>query len=136
MSYVRTVYRSQVASGPLERNEVRIPNAYRVWSTPYPIHYGTLLLTNGLWAFRLDSVPTATRVIRYHLLEQALKAAGEVIGLKAGQELAAKFSRVQRLAMGQGQCPRLMGSAICGEPALPGTVWCMWHPYGRPTGHV
>lgn len=136
MSYVRTVYRSQVASGPLERNGVRIPNAYRVWSTPYPIHHGTLFLTNDQWVFRLDSVPTATKVMRYHLLEQALKAAGEVIGLKAGEDMRVRFSGVQRVALGQQQCPKVMGSVLCGEPPMPGTVWCMWHPYGKPTGHV
>lgn len=137
MSYVRTVYRSQVASGPLERNGVRVPDTYRIWSAPHPIHHGLVTLQRDWWVFTLTSVPTGTNTrMRYPILEGALKAAGEVIGLKAGEDMRVRFSGVQRVAMGQQQCPRQMGSVLCGEPPMPGTIWCMWHPFGKPTGHV
>lgn len=137
MSFARTVYRSQVASGPVEVNGTRVPDTYRVWSTPHPVHHGLVSRTGDWWVFTLTSVPTGTNTrVRYHLLEQALTAAGEIIGLKAGQDIHTRFTGVQRVAMGQQQCPKAMGSVLCGEPPMPGTIWCMWHPYGKPTGHV
>jgi len=136
MSYVRTVYRSQVATAPHEVNGLRMRDAYRVWSTPHPIHHGLVTLQSNWWVFHLTSVPSVANKMRYAVLESALKAAGDIIGLKAGEDMRVRFSGVQRVALGQQQCPRVMGSVLCGEPPMPGTIWCMWHPFGRPTGHV
>lgn len=137
MSYVRTIYRSPVNTAPHQVNGNRVPNTYRVWSMPQPVHHGLVTLQGDWWVFTLTSVPTGGKSkMRYALLEGALAAAGQVIGLKAGEEMRARFTGVQRTAMGQQQCPRPMGSTLCGEPPMPGTIWCMWHPFGRPTGHV
>lgn len=136
MSYTRTVYRTQVQMAPVEVNGVRTEGAFRLWSIPYPVHHGLVTADGRLWAFHLTSVPNISTKHRYHLQGLAQQAGSQIISLKAGQDMAAKFNRVQRMAMGQQQCPRLMGSTVCGEPAQMGTVWCMWHPYGLPTGHV
>lgn len=137
MTRPSSAYRAQVASGPVETNGVRLPDTYRVWSTPHPIHHGLVTRPSELWVFTLTSVPTGHNTrIRYSSLEGALVAAGQIIGLKAGQDMAAKFDRVQRMAMAGGECPKRLGATICGEPAIVGTIWCMWHPHGRPNGHV
>lgn len=136
MSYVRTVYRSQVTMAPHEVNGARVPDAFRIWSIPHPIHHGLIRLVNDWWVFDLTSVPNGKSKMRYPLQGEALRAVSQIISLKAGQDMAEKFSRSQKLALGQQQCPKAMGSTLCGEPPMPGTIWCMWHPHGRPNGHV
>lgn len=118
-----TVYRTQVTMRPLPSG------AFMLWTIPHPIHSATVTATGRNWqvlALSLgDWVP-----VRYYTQAEALRAARDLISLRAGQDLMT-FDGTQRTAMGQQRCPKYTDGLLCAATAQGISVWCERHPYGR-----
>lgn len=121
-----TVYMSQVTM------EEHTPQAYRIVSTPHPIHWATVIQhgRGGMWVVSFTSVTIPRKALRYPEFDQARAVAAEIVARMAGRDLLT-FNGRQRHAMGQQQCPKRLGDGVCGQPAGVGTVWCDWHPLGE-----
>lgn len=107
------------------------PTHYTIRSHPHPIHHARVYQRerHGLWTVDFVSLWHSRAPRRYADLREALSAACEVIGRKAGADLMT-FTGAQRTVMGRQCCPKRQGSGLCGLPAEVGTVWCQWHPKG------
>lgn len=111
------------------------PTSFVVRSVPHPIHSAYVYRTGGpgtVWRVEFHTIDIPRSWV-YASMEAALNAAGELVGRKAGQEWKERFTGPQRYAMGQQQCPRLMGPGmgVCGQSPEVGSIWCRWHPKGR-----
>lgn len=124
-----TVYRSQTGTTQYA------PTSFVVYARPWPIHSARVYRRGGpgaLWVVEFHTIDIP-RKYQYERMEEALAVASELVGRKTGQEWKERFTGPQRYAMGQQQCPRLMGpgAGVCGQTPSPGTVWCEWHPKGK-----
>lgn len=111
------------------------PTSFLVVTQPHPIHTARVYRRGAPgtpWVVELNTID-APRRYTYDTPETAVKAAGELIGRKAGQEWREHFTGPQRYAIGQQECPRLMGAGmgVCGQSPEVGSIWCRWHPKGK-----
>lgn len=111
------------------------PTSYVVRAVPHPIHSAYVYRRGApgtVWVVEFHTIDTPRKFV-YADMGTALNAASELVGRKAGQEWKERFTGPQRYAMGQQQCPRLMGAGmgVCGQTPEVGSVWCQWHPKGR-----
>lgn len=111
------------------------PTSYTVYAMPYPIHAAHVYRRGApgtVWTVEFHTIEFPRKYV-YADMGAALNAASELVGRKAGQEWKERFTGPQRYAMGQQQCPRLMGPGmgVCGQAPEVGSVWCQWHPKGR-----
>jgi hypothetical protein len=124
---------TQTGIEPLDEvNGIKGVNAFKVFSMPYPIHTAQVSKAHehALWVVRLTSV-RVTQSYRFALHAEAEKSARDIVGRLAGRDMQ-RYSRGQRMCMGQQLCPRfLRPGVLCGQPAGIGTVWCDYHPRGE-----
>lgn len=111
------------------------PTSYVVRADPYPIHSAYVYRRGAAgtpWVVEFFTIEFPRKYL-YEDMGTALAAASELVGRKTGQEWKEVFTGPQRYAMGQQQCPRLMGAGmgVCGQTPEVGSVWCEWHPKGR-----
>lgn len=124
-----TVYMSAV------RIHKHAPTSFTVYADPIPVHAAHVYRRGAagtVWTVEFHTIDMPRKFV-YESMEAALKAAGELVGRKTGQEWKQRFTGPQRYAMGQQQCPRLMGHGmgVCGVRPEVGSVWCRWHPKGK-----
>lgn len=126
------IYVSQTQLEPLdEKDGIRGHSAYLVYSIPHRIHEARVSRAHAdaLWVVAFTTVFPVRRY-PYELYTHAMSAARDMVGRKAGLDLQT-FSGAQRTYMGTQRCPRKVASGLCGQPPMPGTVWCEWHPRGE-----
>lgn len=89
---------------------------------------------DGTWTVRTTCLPVDRSVIvdsegtaKQRMSEWLTRVAGAI---------AMTFSPDQRIAMGQGRCPKLTSGRICDLAPEVGTIWCEWHPGGKERTHV
>ena len=127
-----TVYVCQVTHRPDDQAKEKC----HYWTGPMrdqqiaPLATGVLNRRgDGTWSVRTTSLPVNRSVI---LADEATarRRICEWLGRLAGSQMMT-FSPSQRIAMGQQQCPRIVGARLCAMAPEPGSVWCSWHPYGK-----
>jgi hypothetical protein len=128
----RTVYVCQTTYRPDEVTK----DKFHYWSGPRhdqqiaPLATGMLSRrASGLWLIRTTSMEV-NRSVDIADEKTARTRLCEWLGRMAGAQMM-KFSPSQRIAMGQQQCPRIVGSRLCAMAPDPGSVWCEWHPHGK-----
>ena len=128
----RTVYVCQVTHRP----DPKVAHKFFFWSGPMheqkiaPLATGIIHKRHdGDWLVQTTSLPVNRHVIvasealaRIRICEWLTRLAGAAM---------MTYSPTQRIAMGQQQCPRIVGSRLCGMAPSPGSVWCEWHPHGK-----
>lgn len=127
-----TVYVCQVTHRP----DPQVKQKFHYWSGPMheqqiaPLATGIMSRRgDGLWVIRTTSLPVNRSVV---LADEgtARRRICEWLTRMAGAQMMT-YSPTQRIAMGQQQCPRLIGGHLCAMAPEPGSVWCQWHPHGK-----
>jgi hypothetical protein len=108
------------------------PGSFTVYADPIPMHAAHVYQRgrHGVWVVEFHTV-TPVRTWHKSTEKDALVAAGDVVSRVTGREWKDRFNGLQRYAMGQQKCPRMMSSGTCDQAAQPGTIWCEWHPGGK-----
>lgn len=124
-----TQYRTMTSTTPLA------PTSFVIRATPHPIHAAYVYRRGASgtpWVVEFHTIDFPRKYL-YEDMGPALNAASELVGRKAGQEWRERFTGPQRYAIGQQQCPRLMGAGmgVCGQSPEVGSIWCRWHPKGK-----
>lgn len=108
------------------------PQSHTVTSKP-PFYAATVVQQgSGVWKVHVIGEP-ASRDFHDASLSRALTRAGELVSKLAGRQMMT-YSAQQRIAMGQQQCPKRLGTQVCRQSASVGSVWCEWHPGGEDRG--
>lgn len=106
------------------------PHAHKVTSVP-ALHSADVV-AQGPGAYKVTMTSVLSRSFVDASLSRALMRAGDLVSRAAGRDMMT-FTGPQRVAMGQQECPKTLGSlgTLCRQPAGVGTVWCEWHPGGK-----
>lgn len=101
---------------------------FLVVAEPHPIH-AARIVRQSPYLYRITMLTVAGRTSTCATEAEALTRAGEWVGRLTGAAMQV-FKPMQRLAMGQGRCPFLVGQRTCDQAPEVGTVWCRWHKGG------
>lgn len=103
-----------------------------VTSSPIKMHTAIIRRSAAMdYVVRMISVAFDPIVGRYGTFEAARQGAGRAVTQKTVADWKLIFSGVQRIAMGQQQCPYRHRNRLCLAPASGRSVWCEGHPKGR-----
>lgn len=108
----------------------------RISSRPWPIAIVEIRFNKKtqLWDARNVSESYHPGLRSWADRGQAMTEASETVARRARHLWRESYTGIQRYAIGQQKCPYWMGSKVCGQPPEVGTIWCSWHPQGRPKG--